>query len=69
MNLTIKNNSRDKSRRITDKAKEQEASILNPLDIGIPFNYLEATYSDEYQESARFLITLEYLEGLSYNAF
>ena len=48
MNLTIKDNSRDESRRMADEAKEQEAGVLNPLDIGIPFDYLEATYLDEY---------------------
>ena len=48
LNPTIENNSRDKSRRIADKAKEQEASILNPLDIRIPFDYLEAIYSDKH---------------------
>ena len=69
MNLTIKNNSREELRSIADKAKEQEASILNSLDIRIPFDYLEATYSDEYQEIAWFLITLEHLEGLSHSAF
>ena len=48
LNPTIKDNSRDELRRITDEAKEQKASILNPLDIRIPFDYLEATYSDEH---------------------
>ena len=48
MNLTIKDDSKDKSRRIADKAKEQKASILNSLDIRIPFDYLEATYLDKY---------------------
>ena len=48
LNLTIKDDSRDESRRMADEAKEQEASILNPSDIRIPFDYLEATYSDEH---------------------
>ena len=48
MNLTIKNNSREESRSIADKTKEQKASVLNFLDIRILFDYLEAIYSDEY---------------------
>ena len=48
MNLTIKDDSREESRSTADKAKEQEASVSNSLDIRIPFDYLEATYSDEH---------------------
>ena len=48
MNLIIKNNSREELRSIADKAKEQEASILNSLDIRIPFDYLEAIYLNKH---------------------
>ena len=48
MNLTIKDNSREELRSIVDKTKEQEASVLNSLDIRISFDYLEAIYSDKY---------------------
>ena len=69
LNLTIEDDSGEESRSTADEAEEQEAGVSNSPDIGIPFDYLEATYSDEHQEIARFLTTLERPEGLSRGAF